>query len=102
MLGLAFEVKRYMSLRAATLDSDCVLSQNGPIQIAGDYSVHKNNFSWDHLADWVWVDTIMYVAFLTNRGFVNSLNLVIRGCQRQTWDRNVSSSNDIKSITYVS
>ena len=35
--------------------------QNGPLHIANDYSVYSNNYSWDKLADWIWVDQPVYV-----------------------------------------
>lgn len=38
-----------------TIDSDAC-SQNGPLHVASDYSIHQNNFSWDRLADYIWID----------------------------------------------
>ena len=32
------------------------MSQNGPLHIASDYSMYSNNFSWNHVADYVWID----------------------------------------------
>ncbi|EPQ51722.1 alpha/beta-hydrolase [Gloeophyllum trabeum ATCC 11539] len=33
-----------------------LLIENGPIHIANDYSAYANNYSWDTLADYVWID----------------------------------------------
>lgn len=39
--------------------------KNGPIHVAGDYSISANNYSWDKLADYIWLDQPVYV-------FINS------------------------------
>jgi len=33
-----------------------LLVQNGPIHVTNDYSIVQNNFSWDGLADYIWID----------------------------------------------
>ncbi|KAI0333871.1 alpha/beta-hydrolase [Cubamyces sp. BRFM 1775] len=40
-------------------------SENGPIQINSDLSAQKNNFSWDNLADYIWVDQPVGTGFST-------------------------------------
>lgn len=37
--------------------------QNGPIHIRPDFSAVSNNVSWDHLADYVWIDQPVYAFF---------------------------------------
>ncbi|THH00602.1 hypothetical protein EW026_g1946 [Hermanssonia centrifuga] len=39
--------------------------QNGPLHIRNDYSMFSNNFSWDHLADYIWVDQPVGTGFST-------------------------------------
>ncbi|EIW58500.1 alpha/beta-hydrolase [Trametes versicolor FP-101664 SS1] len=48
-------------------------SENGPIHINADFSAQQNNFSWDRLADYVWVDQPVGVGFSTadSAGFVH-------------------------------
>ncbi|KAH9855778.1 alpha/beta-hydrolase [Lenzites betulinus] len=48
-------------------------SENGPIHINADFSAQKNNFSWDSLADYIWVDQPVGVGFATSdsTGFVH-------------------------------
>lgn len=45
--------------------------QNGPIHVANDYSIYANNFSWDKLADHVWIDQPVYVSFLSMLNFID-------------------------------
>lgn len=45
----------------AFIDIDVSHIKNGPIHVAGDYSVHPNNYSWDKLADYIWLDQPVYV-----------------------------------------
>jgi carboxypeptidase D len=33
-----------------------LLLENGPIHISNDYSIVPNNYSWDKLADYIWID----------------------------------------------
>ncbi|KAF7350011.1 Carboxypeptidase [Mycena venus] len=33
-----------------------LLTENGPIKAAGSFSIGQNNFSWNQLADMIWVD----------------------------------------------
>ncbi|KAI0352156.1 alpha/beta-hydrolase [Trametes cingulata] len=40
-------------------------SENGPIHINADFSAQQNNFSWDRVADYVWVDQPVGVGFST-------------------------------------
>lgn len=49
-----------------------LLFENGPIHIRDDYSVFSNNFSWNHLADYFWVDQPVGTGFSTadEAGFV--------------------------------
>lgn len=67
--------------------------QNGPIQIANDFSVHKNDFSWDRLADWVWIDTPLCVS--ADELPVNTTNLptAAQVFRRQMRVRKVSFPN---------
>ncbi|CDO69768.1 hypothetical protein BN946_scf184766.g13 [Trametes cinnabarina] len=48
-------------------------SENGPIHINSDFSASQNNFSWDRLADYVWVDQPVGVGFSTadSAGYVH-------------------------------
>ncbi|KAF8659838.1 hypothetical protein AX16_001723 [Volvariella volvacea WC 439] len=39
--------------------------ENGPIRIGGDYSILPNNYSWDRLADYFWVDQPVGVGYST-------------------------------------
>ena len=38
-----------------------LMLENGPLHIAADGSLVPNNFSWDKLVDYVWVDQPVYV-----------------------------------------
>ncbi|EEB95565.1 hypothetical protein MPER_05445, partial [Moniliophthora perniciosa FA553] len=42
-----------------------MLTENGPLQVKGDFSIAGNNFSWDRLADAYWVDQPVGVGFST-------------------------------------
>ncbi|TFK46525.1 alpha/beta-hydrolase [Heliocybe sulcata] len=42
-----------------------LLLENGPIHIAPDYSAYSNNYSWDTLADYVWIDQPVGAGFST-------------------------------------
>ncbi|KAI0798571.1 Alpha/Beta hydrolase protein [Irpex lacteus] len=46
--------------------------ENGPLHIAGDYSLHPNNQSWNKIADYIWIDQPVGVGFSTVQkdGFV--------------------------------
>lgn len=37
--------------------------QNGPLQVTNELSIVQNNFSWNHLADAIWVDQPGIVVF---------------------------------------
>lgn len=37
-------------------------TQNGPIQITPQYAATANKYSWDKLADFIWVDQPVYAA----------------------------------------
>ncbi|KAI0629365.1 alpha/beta-hydrolase [Trametes polyzona] len=41
-------------------------SENGPVHINADFSAQKNNFSWNTLADYIWVDQPVGVGFSTS------------------------------------
>lgn len=40
-----------------------LLLENGPLHITEDGSLAPNNYSWDKLVDYVWVDQPVYVEF---------------------------------------
>ncbi|KAK0488998.1 Alpha/Beta hydrolase protein [Armillaria novae-zelandiae] len=42
-----------------------LLFGNGPINIGGDYSASKNNYTWANVADYVWIDQPVGVGFAT-------------------------------------
>ncbi|KAH8075870.1 alpha/beta-hydrolase [Cristinia sonorae] len=42
-----------------------MMFENGPVHIADDYSAFANNFSWNHLADYIWVDQPVGTGFST-------------------------------------
>ncbi|OSD08204.1 alpha/beta-hydrolase [Trametes coccinea BRFM310] len=48
-------------------------SENGPIHINSDFSASQNNFSWDRLVDYFWVDQPVGVGFSTadSAGYVH-------------------------------
>ncbi|KAI8996599.1 alpha/beta-hydrolase [Trametes punicea] len=48
-------------------------SENGPIHINSNYSASQNHFSWDRLADYIWVDQPVGVGFATadSAGYVH-------------------------------
>jgi hypothetical protein len=58
---------------AAFIDIDVLHIKNGPIHVAGDYSIHPNNYSWDKLADYIWLDQPVYVF---NDSYVQMQNLI--------------------------
>lgn len=41
--------------------ADVLLVQNGPFQVQNDYSIVHNEFSWDKLADYIWIDQPVWV-----------------------------------------
>ncbi|KAF5358649.1 hypothetical protein D9758_007744 [Tetrapyrgos nigripes] len=43
-----------------------LLTENGPLQVTGDFNIVTNNFSWDHLADVFWVDQPVGTGFSTS------------------------------------
>ncbi|KAJ7263016.1 alpha/beta-hydrolase [Mycena rebaudengoi] len=43
-----------------------LMTENGPIQITGNYSIVHNNFSWDRLADTFWVDQPVGTGYSTS------------------------------------
>ncbi|KAI0344358.1 alpha/beta-hydrolase [Trametopsis cervina] len=49
-----------------------LLFENGPLHVAADYSLFKNNYSWNTQADYIWVDQPVGVGFGTvdKGGFV--------------------------------
>ncbi|TFK46518.1 alpha/beta-hydrolase [Heliocybe sulcata] len=42
-----------------------LMFENGPIHIAPDYSAYSNNYSWNGLADYVWIDQPVGTGFST-------------------------------------
>ncbi|KAH9893404.1 alpha/beta-hydrolase [Cubamyces lactineus] len=48
-------------------------SENGPVHINSDFSAQQNNFSWNTLADYIWVDQPVGVGFATadSTGYVH-------------------------------
>ncbi|KAI0675833.1 alpha/beta-hydrolase [Trametes maxima] len=48
-------------------------SENGPVHINPDFSASANNFSWDKVADYIWVDQPVGVGFSTadSTGFIH-------------------------------
>ncbi|KAJ7278049.1 alpha/beta-hydrolase [Mycena rebaudengoi] len=54
-----------------------LMTENGPIQITGNYSIARNNFSWDRLADTFWVD------------------------QPGTWGTSISNTNSHHALTLL-
>ncbi|KAK0467098.1 Alpha/Beta hydrolase protein [Desarmillaria tabescens] len=42
-----------------------LLFGNGPINIGGDYSASRNNYTWANVADYVWIDQPVGVGFAT-------------------------------------
>jgi len=42
-----------------------LMFENGPLHIAEDESIFQNNFSWNHLADYIWVDQPVGTGFST-------------------------------------
>ncbi|THU97262.1 alpha/beta-hydrolase [Dendrothele bispora CBS 962.96] len=43
-----------------------LLTENGPLQVTGDFNIVTNNFSWNHLADVIWVDQPVGTGFSTS------------------------------------
>ncbi|KAJ6555139.1 alpha/beta-hydrolase [Mycena vulgaris] len=43
-----------------------LMTENGPIQVTGDYSIVQNKFSWDQLADMFWVDQPVGTGYSTS------------------------------------
>ncbi|KAK7018469.1 carboxypeptidase [Favolaschia claudopus] len=45
---------------------------NGPLQVTGSYSIVQNNFSWNHLADTIWIDQPVGTGYSTSdaKGYV--------------------------------
>ncbi|KAI0773289.1 alpha/beta-hydrolase [Trametes elegans] len=41
-------------------------SENGPVHINSDFSAQQNNYSWDKLADYIWIDQPVGVGFSTS------------------------------------
>jgi carboxypeptidase C (cathepsin A) len=41
--------------------------ENGPMRIQSDYGMHHNNWSWDGLMDYFWVDQPVYVLVSSSR-----------------------------------
>ncbi|KAJ3783316.1 alpha/beta-hydrolase [Lentinula aff. detonsa] len=51
-----------------------LMTENGPLQVTGDYSIVENEFSWNKLADAFWVDQPVGTGFSTSdaAGYVDS------------------------------
>ncbi|KAJ7186601.1 alpha/beta-hydrolase [Mycena filopes] len=49
-----------------------LMTENGPLQVTGTYSIVPNNFSWNNLADTIWVDQPVGTGYSTSdaKGYV--------------------------------
>lgn len=53
MIGLFTEVR----ITSYSIDQPLIkFLQNGPLQVTSNYSIRSNNYSWDRLADYIWID----------------------------------------------
>lgn len=53
MIGLFTEVR----ITSYSVDNPLnEFLQNGPLQVTSNYSIRSNNYSWDRLADYIWID----------------------------------------------
>ncbi|KAJ7474691.1 alpha/beta-hydrolase [Mycena latifolia] len=43
-----------------------LMTENGPLQVTGDYSIVNNNYSWNQLADTFWVDQPVGTGYSTS------------------------------------
>ncbi|KAJ7479822.1 alpha/beta-hydrolase [Mycena latifolia] len=43
-----------------------LMTENGPLQVTGDYSIVRNNFSWNKLADTFWIDQPVGTGYSTS------------------------------------
>ncbi|KAJ7108223.1 Alpha/Beta hydrolase protein [Mycena epipterygia] len=43
-----------------------LMTENGPLQVTGDYSIVQNNFSWNNLADTFWIDQPVGTGYSTS------------------------------------
>ncbi|KAJ7479829.1 alpha/beta-hydrolase [Mycena latifolia] len=43
-----------------------LMTENGPLQVTGDYSIVQNNFSWNKLADTFWIDQPVGTGYSTS------------------------------------
>ncbi|KAJ6607825.1 alpha beta-hydrolase [Mycena sp. CBHHK59/15] len=43
-----------------------MMTENGPLQVTGDYSIVQNNFSWNKLADTFWIDQPVGTGYSTS------------------------------------
>ncbi|KAK7018465.1 Alpha/beta-hydrolase [Favolaschia claudopus] len=50
-----------------------LMTENGPLQVTGSYSIVQNNFSWHKLADTVWIDQPVGTGYSTSdaNGYVS-------------------------------
>lgn len=55
MIGFIVEV-RFSIIKYKAVASNVLDYQNGPIRIEPDYSASANPYSWNQLADTIWVD----------------------------------------------
>ena len=62
LFGLFAEVRFIIGLSIHVTDSH--LAQNGPIHISSNGSLFENPYAWTTVADYVWIDQPVYVAFI--------------------------------------
>ena len=72
MYGMFFEV---CFDRALYLHSYLKCLQNGPIRIHPDYSMTSNDYSWNKLADYFWIDqpvSVLRLGVFYKRAYLSS------------------------------
>lgn len=79
-----------------------LMLENGPLHVAADGSMIPNQFSWDKLVDYIWVDQPVYVkihhSFLSHK--INARMLVEQGfLPRNPMEAIVSTSIASSSIS---
>jgi hypothetical protein len=88
---------RYLScFSRATVSALNDSLQNGPIRIATDYSAYANQYSWNHLADYFWLDQPVYVSFAATHCTYSHLFTGGLASQLQTLMATVSSEHYLR------